>query len=149
MGMAFMTTRTRRRILIATIVVVGIVVGGWYLSRPSLDPRFVGTWRVGDWRYVTTLEGNGNVIADVCGPTGHRIGSRKAKWWVSGGKLHELQLSGTHLQNLRKTLLYRIGLGDAVKSDGIYWSCEIIDVTNSEIRLRTPTTTLVLHRVIQ
>jgi hypothetical protein len=41
-------TRKRRRILFATLVVV---LGGlWWLTRPNLDPRFVGRWRWADAR---------------------------------------------------------------------------------------------------
>jgi hypothetical protein len=39
--MAF--TRKRRRLLIATVVAL-ILIGGWWLTRPKIDPRFVGKW---------------------------------------------------------------------------------------------------------
>jgi hypothetical protein len=37
-------TRRRRRILIAAVVVV-LIGGPWWLTKPRIDPRFVGRWQ--------------------------------------------------------------------------------------------------------
>jgi hypothetical protein len=39
-------TRTRRRLLVATLVVVGMFSGGYWLLTQNVDPRFVGRWTV-------------------------------------------------------------------------------------------------------
>jgi hypothetical protein len=39
-------TRSRRRLLIVTLVVVGSIAGLWWMTRPKVDPRFVGRWRI-------------------------------------------------------------------------------------------------------
>jgi hypothetical protein len=140
--------RTRRRILIATLVVVGIVVALWQFAT-RVDRRFVGTWQIGESSDFATLKANGEVDAVFAGPTGHRVmmGTRRIRWWVSNGEFHELQSDGSDLEYFRDVGLQLIGLRDAVKPAGIHWSREVVEVTDSMIRFRDGSGELVLMRV--
>lgn len=62
-------TRTRRRVLIATIAALAMIGVVWWLSRPQIDPRLVGRWaimdEVGPIGEVFVLSGDGRGIIDV------------------------------------------------------------------------------------
>jgi hypothetical protein len=59
-----MTLTRSRRLLIATLVVVGLVGGLWWWSRPNLDPRFVGRWDVHpSLREILVIDSDGSAQA--------------------------------------------------------------------------------------
>jgi hypothetical protein len=43
--------RPRHRLLIAAAIVVALIGGLWWLTRPRIDPRFVGTWEIYESSY--------------------------------------------------------------------------------------------------
>jgi hypothetical protein len=67
-------TRTRRRILIATLVVVGILFAWWALL-PPVDQRFVGKW-LDNSGTTFTLRDNG----------WGTMGPYTLRWWMDKGQ---------------------------------------------------------------
>jgi hypothetical protein len=82
---------TRRRILIAAIAVVGILVVWWALL-PRVDQRFVGTWQIlGTPDQRITFSPDGSFTNGSYGP-----GSR---WWIHGDDLVVYDASGDRVRD--------------------------------------------------
>jgi hypothetical protein len=84
-------TRKRRRILIATLLVVG-VLGVWWKFRPRLDKRFLGRWVINlggsgervQWTETKTFNLDGTMMHEMWGPE-----PRELHWRIEGGSLVE------------------------------------------------------------
>jgi hypothetical protein len=82
-------TRYRRRILIATLVVVGLIGGVWWIARPKVDPRFVGTWDSSDGvRWVFRSDGTGECwYGGDIPPSSRVLGINSFRWTLEGDVL--------------------------------------------------------------
>jgi hypothetical protein len=76
----------RRRLLLATAVVVALIGGLWWLSRPQIDPRLAGSWKVthpgqpGFENFAETWTLGTNGVALM--PHGETL-----SWWVGNNEL--------------------------------------------------------------
>jgi hypothetical protein len=74
-------TRRRRRVLIVFSVLVLLLGGLWWLSRPNLDPRFVGRWQCiwvpaesDEWREAFDIRPDGTAqFEGKLGPRGKLV----------------------------------------------------------------------------
>jgi hypothetical protein len=128
-------TRTRRRLLIATLLAVGLFVA-WWVCRPRLDPRFVGSWAIGKrtygrfafWSVTRTYNADGTLQTLS---TGHP-GAEQWRWRVEGNVLVEYDATSDLPAPLQE--LYRLLTGQyQLRGTSRY---EILSVSGDEIRLR-------------
>jgi len=125
------SSRKRRRVLIATIVAVLLTGGGWWLSRPRIDARLVGKWRLpkgdpwtlrvdgtagirgseyrwsSDGEIVTFKDpGIGNLLLDAVAPCYERISGlplkRGSNWMVI---VHSINGDTLQIDNLDGTMV--------------------------------------------
>jgi hypothetical protein len=127
-------TRSRRRWLIATLVLVGIL-GAWWVLLPRIDERFVGTWviervRSGDliiWSARKTYNRDGTMTTILAGDPG----PEESRWQVDGNTLEEYD-PGSHFPVALVNLYQRLTGQIVRRSQSRY---EIISVSEHEITL--------------
>jgi hypothetical protein len=138
-------TRTRRRLVIAALAVVGILVAFWaWPSTPIIDPRFVGEW---SWSRLPAGTDESPAVILRSDGTGERVSRldrfaftrMKFRWSVAGDQLI--------LDDFPEE-----GPGDRVPGGVRYWTIEFVhkDVLqlHRDIRLDSgePET---LHRIVR
>jgi len=76
-------TRRRHQVLIAVAVLAVFIGGLWWVSRPQVDPRFVGTWSILDTRDGESVVGEVRLNANGSGSV-HlpRLAGRHFFTWI-------------------------------------------------------------------
>jgi hypothetical protein len=128
-------TRTRRRLLIATPIVMGLLVASW-MRRPWRDPRFVGTWVTDKrdngqfvfWTTKTTFHADGRMESMAAGDPG----PEQYYWRVEGNHLIQYDPGYDYPAVLHP--LFRILAGRYQHQRR--WRHEILSVGENELRLR-------------
>ena len=119
----------RRRLTIAALVLLALGGGLWWSTRPKIDPRLVGTWKLDGSHITFTYLSNGHwTRGDFTTPG--------ALWWyVRDGRLHLYEANRNPVVELWTELKrgYRRSLG---KSVYVVPSFAIVDVSGSELVLR-------------
>jgi hypothetical protein len=117
--------RTRRRILTATVVALGIFVVWWItILRPRADQRFVGTWLLGN--LPITFEDSGDGLHR--GPLGH------FRWWVVDDTLW-IDEDPRDFTGKTERLIQRLN-GEPSRMNELYRQLTIVDVQSDRIVLR-------------
>jgi hypothetical protein len=131
-------TRNRRRLLIATLFVIGVLVACWMLLGQA-DRRFIGTWRMGDKDKFLQFNSDGSLV---------RKGFAADQWWVKGNRMVFHDPADNWLEEAVERLSYEVSRSLGYNPAGKFQAFEIEHVDNDGFRLLRPDgETMEFHRV--
>jgi hypothetical protein len=80
-----LSSQARRRLKILTLAVIALVGGVWWLTRPQVDPRFVGKWvDTSDPGVTMDFRGNGLAYLETRRPPPYKNALIRAAWTFDG-----------------------------------------------------------------
>jgi hypothetical protein len=127
-------TRTKKRMLIATLVVVGVVGALWSLPR-KLDPRFFGLWR--QWPNPDLVEyRRDGTIAVYESQIDRRHPSRIDRWWLEGDKLIRFKPTGSHWRDFVDVVKFQIATPFSGIPPYSFWVYEVEEVDSMLVLTR-------------
>jgi len=105
-------TRTRRRILIATLLLIGVLALGWWKLRLRHDPRLIGKWETPEGSpfltnfYLLNADGSGETWIKAL----HETLPEQVIQWSCDGKSLVLNRPGLgrHFSQPARKLLWRV-----------------------------------------
>jgi hypothetical protein len=109
---------TRKRLLIALVAVLALSAV-WWLTRPLIDPRLVGTWsvqtNVGPLYHRLVFHANGTgAVEQPAGATPWPI-----EWGIDRGELWWMPVGRTTLRNIYRR--FERGRLSRKKEDAVFW----------------------------